>query len=604
MKKPVSISTQNKLIILGLGISTILIVALAVFAITNIQQKISEVYDDFGQILTKTLAIESVEITKDVQEFNRFATLQSHTRSIINSNREISFIEFRDNKNQIIYSSKKDYPDRANEASIVSSAPMITNVDGVKNVIGSVSVGLTGEATKNISKATKNSMLVVFTVAWIVFTLVVLINTILITRELSMLHHGVAKISGGDFGFKLDPKNTSGEIRDLITSFNDMSSRLHQYEEQNIDRITYERNKLEAVLMSIVNGVVVCDNYDNVVLINNTAKKMLEVEEGQILNTKIQQYCDADGVLCFKEKIEQFKDTPLDIMENKPLEFNINIDKRVIKSVISPMFSKNQDYVGYIIALIDVTKEVEIDKMKSNFISNVSHELRTPVTILRTYIDTLHNHSEDFDEPTKKEFFGVINKEAARLQKMVNDILDFSRLESNNINYDKEEYDILSLIEQSIQSMQVLAEEKNITFSLIKEPDLPKVPINVCSIERALNNLLSNAIKYSPDNGRIKVRVELARDTNFVEVTIEDQGVGIPEEHQKKIFERFYRVENDTHTVKGTGLGLHLVQITIEKHHKGKIFVKSVPNEGATFGFWLPINNIEPENEEEEIEEV
>ena len=591
--KSISISTQNKLILLGLVISTVLIVGLAVFAITNIQQKISEVYAGFGEILTKTLAIESVEITKDVQEFDKFSTLQAHTRSIINSNNEIAFIEFKDADNKIIYSSKNDYPNRAKQALITSSSQMIVNDNGVKTNIGKVTVGLSGGATKDISHATRNSMLVVFTVAWLVFTLVILINTILITRELSMLHHGVKKISTGQFGYTLDDKNTSGEIKDLIHAFNDMSLRLHQYEEQNIDQLTLERNKFEAVLMSIVNGVVVCDNFDNVVLVNNAAKKMLEVEDEQILNTKIQMYCDTDGELCFKEKIEQFKDTPLDVMENKPLEFNIEVDNRVIKSVISPMFSKNQDYVGYVIVLIDVTKEVEIDKMKSNFISNVSHELRTPVTVLRTYIDTLYNHSDDFDEKTNKEFFEVINKEAARLQKMVNDILDFSRLEAGNVKVVKENTNIIPLIECEIKSMQVLAEEKNITFSLIKEPNLPEIPINADSIERALNNLLSNAIKYSPENGRIKVRAEIARDPQFVEVSVEDQGCGIPEEHQKKIFERFYRVENDTHTVKGTGLGLYLVKITIEKHHQGQVFVKSKPNEGSTFGFRLPINPVE-----------
>ena len=589
-KKSLSISTQNKLILLGLVISTILIVGLAVFAITNIQQKISEVYSGFGEILTKTLAIESVEITKNVQEFEKFATLQAHTHSIINSNNEIAFVEFQDDKNNVIYSSKKEYPNRAHQAKITSSAQMIDNNDGVKTTIGKVTVGLTGGATKDISHATRNSMLVVFTVAWLVFTFVILINTILITRELSMLHHGVKKITTGQFGYTLDDKNTSGEIKDLINAFNDMSLRLHQYEEQNIDQLTLERNKFEAVLMSIVNGVVVCDNYDNVVLVNNAAKKMLEVEDSQILNTKIQMYCDTDGELCFKEKIEQFKDTPLDVMENKPLEFNIEIDSRVLKAVISPMFTSGQDYVGYVIVLIDVTKEVEIDRMKSNFISNVSHELRTPVTVLRTYIDTIYNHSDEFDEQTNKEFFEVINKEAARLQKMVNDILDFSRLEAGNVKVEKELTDIVPMIESEIKSMQILAEEKHITFSLIKEPDLPKIPINADSIERALNNLLSNAIKYSPENGRIKVRAEIARDPQYVEVSVEDQGCGISEEHQKKIFERFYRVENDTHTVKGTGLGLHLVKITIEKHHKGEVFVKSKPGEGSTFGFRLPIN--------------
>ncbi len=598
-KRNLSISTQNKLILLGLVISTVLIVGLAVFAITNIQQKISEVYGGFGEILTKTLAIESAELTKDIQEYDRYSALQAHTKSIMSSNNEIAFIEFQDDQNNVIYSSKKDFPTRAKQALITSSSQMLADIEGVKTNIGKVVVGLSGGATKDISHATRNSMLVVFTVAWLVFTFVILINTILITRELSMLHHGVKKISTGAFGYTLDDKNTSGEIKDLIQAFNDMSLRLHQYEEQNVDQLTLERNKFEAVLMSIVNGVVVCDNYDNVVLVNNAARKMLEVEDEQILNTKIQMYCDTDGELCFKEKIEQFKDTPLDIMENKPLEFNIEVDTKVLKCVISPMFSKNQDYVGYVIVLIDVTKEVEIDKMKSNFISNVSHELRTPVTVLRTYIDTLYNHSDEFDEKTNKEFFEVINKEAARLQKMVNDILDFSRLESGNVNVEKEKTNIVPVIEQQIKSMQVLAEEKNITFSLIKEPNLPEIPINVDSIERALNNLISNAIKYSPENGRIKVRAEIAKDPNYIEVSVEDQGCGIPEEHQKKIFERFYRVENDTHTVKGTGLGLHLVKITIEKHHQGQVFVKSKPGDGSTFGFRLPIN---PKDQEEETE--
>lgn len=596
--KNLSISTQNKLILLGLVVSTVLIVGLAVFAITNIQQKITEVYGGFGEILTKTLAIESLEITKDVQEYDKFSALQAHTQSIMNSNDEIAFIEFQDAENNIIYSSKSEYPTRALNAMITSSSQLLADKNGEKVNVGKVVVGLSGGATKDISHATRNSMLVVFTVAWVVFTLVILINTILITRELSMLHHGVKRISTGDFGYTLDGQNTSGEIKDLISAFNDMSLRLHQYEEQNIDQLTLERNKFEAVLMSIVNGVVVCDNFDNVVLVNNAAKKMLEVDDAQILNTKIQTYCDTDGELCFKEKIEQFKDTPLDIMENKPLEFNIEIDGRIIKSVISPMFSKNQDYVGYVIVLIDVTKEVEIDRMKSNFISNVSHELRTPVTVLRTYIDTLHNHSDEFDEKTNKEFFDVINKEAARLHKMVNDILDFSRLEAGSVKVEKEIANIIPVIEQQIQSVQVLAQEKNITFSIIKEPELPEIPFHADSIERVLNNLLSNAIKYSPENGRIKVRAELSKNPEYIEVSVEDQGCGIPEEHQKKIFERFYRVENDTHTVKGTGLGLHLVKITVEKHHQGEVFVNSKPGDGSKFGFRLPINPVENTDEE------
>ena len=601
-RSKLSLSTQNKFILLGLIMSTLLIVVIAVFAIINIQKKLDASYREFAQIMTKTLAIESVEITKDIPDENKINTLKSHTGSIITSNKDISFIEFKNNKNEIIYSTKQDYPNRAKDTRITISSPLVVSTDEGQQVVGVVSVGMAGKGIKTISAATRNSLFGIFSVAWIVFAIVILVNTLLITRELGILHHGVKQISTGQFGYKLDPKGVSGEIKELINAFNDMSSRLHLYEEQNIDQLTLERNKLEAVLMSIVNGVVVCDNFDSVVLVNSSALKMLEIEERQILNTKIQMYCNSNGELCFRDKIEQFKDTPLDIMENKPLEFNIEVDKKIIKAVISPMFSKNQDYVGYIIVLIDITKEVEIDKLKTNFISNVSHELRTPVTVLRTYIDTLYNHSDEFDETTKKEFVEIINKEAGRLHKMVNDILDFSRLESPNIDLTKEYTDIIPLVEQTINSMKVLANEKNITFSIIKEPDLPKIPINTESIERAFKNLISNAIKYSPDGGKIKIRAEFARNPEFIEITIEDQGIGIPEEHLNKIFERFYRVENATHTIKGTGLGLHLVKITIEKHHGGQIFVNSTPNIGSTFGVRLPISLAEDEENSETIE--
>ena len=285
-------------------------------------------------------------------------------------------------------------------------------------------------------------------------------------------------------------------------------------------------------------------------------------------------------------------------METKPLDFNIEVDKRVIKAVISPMFSRNKDYVGYIIVLIDVTKETEMDKIRGHFISNVSHELRTPVTVLRSYIDTLFNFGNEFDFSTQKEFIGVMNKEIIRLNRMVNDILDFSRLESTNVRLEKKNCNIVMLIENCINSMQVLGQERNLTFSIMKEPDLPDIMLNEGSIERAVKNLLSNAIKYSPEGGRIKIRAERARMGEYVEISIEDQGSGISEEYQNRIFDRFFRIENDTHTIKGTGLGLHLVKISIEKHHNGQVFVHSKLNEGSTFGFRLPIHLSKEEQEE------
>ncbi len=141
-----------------------------------------------------------------------------------------------------------------------------------------------------------------------------------------------------------------------------MSEKLSRYNEQTIESLTFERNKLESVLMSIVNGVVVCDNHDKVIMVNNHAKKLLEVAEDDIVGTQIQQFCDSSGEFCFNEKIAEFKDTPLD-EEGAPVPFNIEIDKRIIKCLISPMFTRSNSYVGYIIVLIDVTKDVEMDQL-------------------------------------------------------------------------------------------------------------------------------------------------------------------------------------------------------------------------------------------------
>ena len=590
-------TAQRKLILQGFVLSTILIVFIAGLAVLNIQKNLDAGYNSFGQMLSKTLAIESVELIKDIPESAKVDTLRSHSDSIIRSNRDIAFIEFRDANSKVLYSSKDYYYTQSQSAKISVSSPMIIKDATGSRVVGSVMVGLSGSIIENITTTTRASLVIAFIVAWLVVIAIVFMDTILITRELKQLHEGVQKISSGEFGYNIECKDSSKEIQELCDAFNRMSNRLSKYNEQTMESITLERNKLEAVLMSIANGVVVCDNYDTVVLINEQGKKLLEVEDEDIINTKINQYCDTNGELCFKEKIEQFKDTPLDDMEGAPLAFNIEVAKNVIKSVISPMFSRNGDYVGYIIVLIDVTKEVEMEQLRSQFISNVSHELRTPVTVLRSYIDTLYNYGNDFDFNTQKEFIGVMNQEIIRLNTMVNDILDFSRYESQNLKPEMKLENIVDIINDCVDQVKILAEEHNLVFSIMIEPDLPQVMMNKESITRALTNIISNAIKYSPDGKRIKIRAERSRIGDYLEVSVEDQGPGIAEEYQKKVFDRFFRVENDTHTVKGTGLGLHLVKIAIEKQHNGQVFVQSKVGEGSTFGFRIPFTQV---NEEEE----
>lgn len=539
MKVKLDYVNQNKLIILAFIVSTCLIVLSAFFAVNKIKNELEKSY------------------------------------------KTISYINFKNVDGKILYSTNNN-EDKKTNTNITSP---IFDKNG--KITGSFEVGMDNDLTKNITKTTKKSILLVFSVMWLVFTFALIVSALLAKRDLAILHHGVRAIEKGRFGTILNYNQGSNEIKELFDAFNKMSVKLHSYEEKNIDELTLERNKLEAILMNIANGVVVCDNFDNVVLINYEGQKILNNSNEEILNTQIQNYCDSKGNFCFKDKIAIFKDTPLEVLDKKPLEFNVDIDTTVVKSVISPMYSKTKEYLGYIIVLIDITKQAEVDRLKSAFISNVSHELRTPVTILSSYADTLYNYGDELKDEEKKEFIQTINEEVVRLNNMVNDILDFSRIQKD-IVLEKEKGNIAETISKICKSHQVLAKEKNIELIFNCAQNLPLISYNAQSIERVISNLITNAIKYSYDNSKIIISAQ--KENDYLKVSVKDNGMGIEEKYLDKIFERFYRIENQVHTIKGTGLGLHLVKVAIEKHHQGKVFVSSKLNEGSTFSFLLPVD--------------
>ncbi len=587
MKLFYGMSAQKKLIITGLFFSTLLLFLISALAVFSIKDNLNMCYKYFGQVISKSLAIETVSLTRGLPKETIYNTLRTHSISIIETNEDMAFIEFKDSNSEVIYSTKNDGICSSRKSRVTVSSPLVVFQNGSPTAIGSVTIGLTGSIVDEVSSMTRLSLAIAFLIAWLTIALIIIMNTLIATKELRTLCDGVRKLSSGEFGYKINSKGVSKEAREVFKAFNNMSEKLHLYNESSVESLMLERNKFEAILMSIVNGVIVCDNNDRVVLVNEHAKQMLEVTDDEIINTNLQQYCDSNGIDAFEEKIKEFKNTPINQMVDKPLEFNIEVADKIFKTVISPMFLSNGDYVGYIVVLIDFTKEEEMNKMRSQFISNVSHELRTPVTVLRSYIDTLYTMGDEFDLETQKEFIGIMNKEIIRLHDMVNDILDFSRYQAKNVHLDKEMSDVSKLIQECVDRANVLAEEKEISIIVMIEPDLPQIPINYDSITRVIMNLLTNAIKYSPKGKKVKIKVEKVKE--YLEISVEDEGIGISEENQKKVFDRFFRVENKTHTVKGTGLGLHLVKVAVEKHHHGKVFVKSKLNEGSTFGIMLPI---------------
>ena len=585
------ITVQNRLIIFGLIFSTILVSVIAVFTVVNIGHNLKSSYQNFGQIISKTMAVESSDLIKSASNAQKESILKTYSNLILKNNNDITNIKFTDTNGNIIYTVDNKNVPKSKKANISVTSPM-KNIQTGDNT-GFVTVGLSGDIVENLFSTTKGSILFVFLVVWLIFAFVVLINTYLVTRELKILRNGVKKISSKEFGVNIDIPDVSDEVKELFNSFNEMSNKLHHYEESNIEQLTLERNKFRAVLMSIANGVVVCDNNDVVTLLNDHAKQLLELQDDELIGTNIKTYVDSDGNFCFSDKIDEYKKLSLEERTEKPVVFSVKLDDKTLKAIISPMFNQNHDYQGYIIVLIDITKEAEADIMKTHFISNVSHELRTPVTVLRSYIDTLYEMGDEFNYDEQKEFIGTLHTEVVRLQNMVNDILDFSRLDSN-AKIEKSDNDLSQLVDYCVSSVQSLLKEHNLKIDVEKEDNIPLVYCNYDAIARALTNYLSNAIKYAPENSTITVR--LYKENDDAVVTVNDEGIGIAPEYQKKIFERFYRVENKTHSVKGTGLGLYLVKTTIEKHHRGHVFVKSVPNHGSTFGFTLPLHDTEDDD--------
>ena len=586
-KNKKGITAQTRLILAGLGVSTAFILLAAGFATYSITQNMNSAYKNFAQVLSKTLAIEGVEVTKEVPELAKYDALRANSVSVLNSNDDIAFIIFKDNKSKIIYSSKDDYPDQAEKARITVSSPMVVKNLGNSVNVGSVTVGLSGSIIDRVSATSKTSLAVVFVLAWLVIVGIIYMNSSIITRELRKLHQGVKKISTGEFGYMIDDKDVDSEVKELYSAFNDMSERLSRYNEQTIESLTFERNKLESVLMSIVNGVVVCDNHDKVIMVNNYAKRLLEVEEEDILHTQIQQFCDSSGEFCFADKITQFKDTPLDD-DGAPIPFNIEIDRRILKCLISPMFTRSNSYVGYIIVLIDVTKDVEMDQLRSNFISNVSHELKTPIALIQGYAEGLQESISD--NPEDMDYYcDVIIDEAGKMNKMVKNLLTLNQLEFGDGSVNMERFDIISVIAGVIHSMQIKANEKqvNIEFNQME-------PIYVWAdefqIEEVITNYLSNALNHVDENRIIQVKIQ--EKNGIVRVSVFNTGKNIPENELDNIWVKFYKVDKArTRAYGGNGIGLSIVKAIMDRHEK-KCGAINRPD-GVEFWFELDCNSLE-----------
>jgi two-component system sensor histidine kinase NblS len=285
--------------------------------------------------------------------------------------------------------------------------------------------------------------------------------------------------------------------------------------------------------------------------------------------------------------------------ELESAEFRITINqpvKRTIRIVLTTVINQQRESIkGIAITIQDITREVELNEAKSQFISNVSHELRTPLFNIKSFIETLHEFGEDLGVEQRKEFLQTVNNETDRLTRLVNDVLDLSKLESGR-SYSMDGVDLGQAVEQTLRTYQLNAKDKGIELIQDVAPNLPLVRGHYDLLLQVLANLIGNALKFTKAGGKVALRAyqlrsqqELHTLTPPVRVEICDTGIGIAGVDQQAIFDRFFRVENLVHTLEGTGLGLSIVRNILEDKHHTKVFLVSEVGIGTTFWFDLEV---------------
>ena len=449
------------------------------------------------------------------------------------------------------------------------------------------------------SHLTRDVTIAVFVSIWVMVILGAVFNALTITRPIKELLVGVKNIAAKNFKQRIDLP-LGGELGELIVNFNEMAERLERYEEQNIEELTAEKAKLETLVSTIADGAILLDANLTIILANPTAKRILGWEGATVTGTHILQNLP-ETIKAELMRPLHWITTEASAERGEAMEFRFTLAdpvERTVRILLTRVLDQAREHLrGIAITVQDITREVELNEAKSKFISNVSHELRTPLFNIKSFIETLHDYGADLSETERLEFLDTANRETDRLTRLVNDVLDLSRLESNRL-YRFESVELSQPIEQTLRTYQLTAKDKQIELVQDVDPQLPTVLGHYDLLLQVLSNLVGNALKFTDAGGRIAIRAHAltAEQTPFtypcVRVEVADTGIGIDAEDQAAIFDRFFRVENRVHTLEGTGLGLSIVRNIVEKHH-ATVQIISEAGVGTTFWFDLAIYQVE-----------
>jgi len=424
------------------------------------------------------------------------------------------------------------------------------------------------------------------TLFWLALAAVLggLLFSVIRTRlRLGALRRGIERITAGDASHRL-PQYERGATAGMSRALTRMAGVFNQ----RLRSLQQQRNELEAVLASMVEGVIAVDLEENILSLNNVGSELLRVSPHRAIGRSIQEVVRNTALQQFVQRA---------LSHNDPIQGDFVLrletrqgrgEDRYIQAQGTALLDAAGQRIGALVVLHDVTRLRRLEMIRRDFVANVSHELKTPITAIKGAVETLIDTDErTFDPESHQRFLGIVNRQADRLHAIIEDLLALARIEQD-AERDRvllEEVNLREIMDSAVEACTVAASGREIALQLHCTGALT-VRVNPALLEQAVVNLLDNAIKYCPPETTVEVRC--AHVAGEAVISVIDQGPGIEAEHLPRIFERFYRTDKArSRAMGGTGLGLSIVK-HIANAHNGRVSVESELGEGSTFRIHLP----------------
>lgn len=404
-----------------------------------------------------------------------------------------------------------------------------------------------------------------------------------ITQPIGEMREQALRIARGDYSRKVTVHGKD-ELGQLAVTFNQLAEQI----EETQDAMESERNRLNSVLSHMSDGVVATDRRGKVITINDMALSLLGISKEAAIGQNILNLLDIEKDYTLRKILESTEEL---LIERKESKYGATMIIRVEFSMIR----RESGFISGLVAVLhDVTEQEQNERDRREFVSNVSHELRTPLTSMRSYIETLSEGAWQ-DQEMAPRFLKITLDETDRMIRMINDLLDLSRMDNGNLKLNIEMVNFNELVNFVLDRFDVIIANSEKKYRIVREfTQRPLfVEVDTDRMIQVIDNIMNNAIKYSPDGGKITVR--LMETHNNVILSITDQGLGIPKKDISRIFERFYRVDKARARKQGgTGLGLAISKEVV-KALGGTIWATSIENYGSTFYISLPYEPFEEE---------